>query len=298
MQVHAAQHGKTSPFQSFSNWWWLQSGDHRGPALLSLCFNPLRLVLLEFIQWIWLNLIMYDCVVERWRYHGRCIKCAKFWIQSSIAARPPVNRIRRGVCRMCQQALQLAQINAAPICHGMTVCRSIPFVSWTDWRIFKIPCGDEGWFNTVCLCTCVHSCLWCTWRCHTWMSPLDVPWKRPIFPIWSHFISTWDRRTKCKIRTNLLRLFHPNPIFRIFIIQHIQPHPMLPWAEKSWTRIVVKLGRGKVEPSDLACFGTGFLFFLRCLCSDFKGSLSRRLSMLIPSELDGYFPQWKSYQES
>lgn len=160
MQVHAAQHGKTSPFQSYSKWWWLQTGDHRGPALLSLCFNPLRLVLLEFIQWIWLNLIMYDCVVERWRYHGRCIQCAKFWIQSSIAARPPVNRIRRGVCRMCQQALQLAQINAAPICHGMTVCRSIPFVSWTDWRIFKIPCGAPSKKNVEMkvgsiLCACV-----------------------------------------------------------------------------------------------------------------------------------------------
>ena len=48
---------------------------------------------------------------------------------------------------MCQQALQFAQINAAPICHSMPQY-SFYLLNY-DWGIFKIPCGDEGWFNTV-----------------------------------------------------------------------------------------------------------------------------------------------------
>lgn len=107
---------------------------------------------------------------------------------------------------------------------------------------------------------CVHSSLWCTWRCDTWMSPLDAPWKRPIFPIWSHFFSTWDRRRKCKIRTSLLRLSHPIPIaFRICLIQ-----------QQRFLRENLNPNYGQNRPRKSWAYGLGtywYLFVCVVVCS-------------------------------
>ena len=73
LNIHVAQHGKSSPFQNSK--WWHQTGDHRGPPSPSLwngftMFNPLR-------RRRWRNFyrfdvrlvlyVLYDRVVEhRW----------------------------------------------------------------------------------------------------------------------------------------------------------------------------------------------------------------------------------------